>query len=678
MTNLPESSESHTQERKSLNKLQTLLPPDKFIVREETGGDYGADRIVELIVNGREVSNYRFQAQCKSARQLEPNEDGTHSYSVPIKTVKYLINQPNSILFLHLQDVDVMKWVWVEEVWREANARGINLDETIQEEITCRFSRELNNESIVQIYQKILERGQILRRTSELIALSSPDSPPEILINLAKGTVVDLSQLADLLRKYGFFLINSGQLNLLEQIISQLPNSLREDIEISYVISYAKLLLGKNWEALSWLPKGAKEENAPLAFRQIGVIIGATAEHAIGMKTRQQYEEAVEEARRMDSGSIMSIQIELQTVRSISMFQLLNRQGEWLTKFREVADKLRKHPGATPAIKALADIYEWELEGIAASVKALEEITRAEMSRKMNFTSIEQKAAIVQNQLTILKEWLEKEKDLRQSLDTSNLDLIHGLIPFTRASILFQFIHTFRSIAKEFDVKQYFSDKMLVQLAEDLEKTAQFMEHLKYFDLAVRCHLVRAEILALAGNLEDSKTAGKAAYQLASEIGAERFRKDAEEAIEGRTLIQTFISHTQELQGMDQDLLVAEMPIEGIKQFAVDVVESLAISKERLPVVQRSVEAMLAGARVRRDFCRHLKLQEDLTHTRDPRTLFAKDPNRVCMCDLFGYKSKIELPEWESVINAFKKAYCSGCDKREPLVPEKTPTAPHS
>jgi hypothetical protein len=44
--NLPISAESHDQERLSVLKFELIVPADKFIVRGETGGDYGVDRIL--------------------------------------------------------------------------------------------------------------------------------------------------------------------------------------------------------------------------------------------------------------------------------------------------------------------------------------------------------------------------------------------------------------------------------------------------------------------------------------------------------------------------------------------------------------------------------------------------------------------------------------------------------
>lgn len=44
------------------------------------------------------------------------------------------------------------------------------------------------------------------------------------------------------------------------------------------------------------------------------------------------------------------------------------------------------------------------------------------------------------------------------------------------------------------------------------------------------------------------------------------------------------------------------------------------------------------------------------------------DPNRHCFCSKYKYESAIGVPDWKSVINAFKQTYCTGCAGREPKI----------
>lgn len=105
--NLPISAESRDQERLSVLKFELIVPADKFIVRGETGGDYGVDRILELKTNAKFLTNYESSIQLKSVQESKRNQDGSFSYPVSIDTLNYLMNQPNSIFAIYLVDEDV-------------------------------------------------------------------------------------------------------------------------------------------------------------------------------------------------------------------------------------------------------------------------------------------------------------------------------------------------------------------------------------------------------------------------------------------------------------------------------------------------------------------------------------------------------------------------------------------
>jgi hypothetical protein len=84
------------------------------------------------------------------------------------------------------------------------------------------------------------------------------------------------------------------------------------------------------------------------------------------------------------------------------------------------------------------------------------------------------------------------------------------------------------------------------------------------------------------------------------------------------------------------ELLVQTLDV--IARFTLD---SLGLPAYRLPVLERDAEACRQIARERVDFCRHVNLVQDLSHTRSPSTCYATDPLRACICEKLGHKSKV-------------------------------------
>jgi hypothetical protein len=87
---------------------------------------------------------------------------------------------------------------------------------------------------------------------------------------------------------------------------------------------------------------------------------------------------------------------------------------------------------------------------------------------------------------------------------------------------------------------------------------------------------------------------------------------------------------------------------------------------ERLPVLEREAASLRLIARERVNCCRHLNLIQDLRHTLSPTTCYRADPSRACVCEKHGYRSGIESTDAETVVIAFKRAYCEECPDRDP------------
>lgn len=153
------------QEWTSVRKFKNIMEDGHFIIREEGKSDYGVDLSLEIILDKKYASNYRINIQMKD--KLESikikNKDSTYSYPLPITTLCYLLNSPNSVVVLYLEDINTFVWEWVEYIQKDAKEKGINFFNTINNTYTYRFNKILDNRMKEKLYNEIILKSEQIR-----------------------------------------------------------------------------------------------------------------------------------------------------------------------------------------------------------------------------------------------------------------------------------------------------------------------------------------------------------------------------------------------------------------------------------------------------------------------------------------------------------------------------------
>ena len=160
MGNLPQHHSSHKQEAKSLGKLRELLPNDLFILRSEDGGDYGVDRILE-VVNDGSVTNIRAHVQVKSQKK-ETKSDSVR-FPVPINTINYLLNTIHSLFIIYSVNEDAFYWEWTRQIALSANGKQIDLESINQKTFSYTFQKMLDLSAFEDIHKKLISDNQLLK-----------------------------------------------------------------------------------------------------------------------------------------------------------------------------------------------------------------------------------------------------------------------------------------------------------------------------------------------------------------------------------------------------------------------------------------------------------------------------------------------------------------------------------
>lgn len=155
MSQLPKVHSTHTQEKNSYQALENILPKDLFIVREEVGGDYGVDRIIEVIQDGY-ASNLRSHIQVKSIKNSFSND--VIKFPVPVKTINYLRNSVASIFFVYSEANDCLYWQWANKIYDDISSNNKLENQTF----TYTFKQKLTSQSILEIHDALINYSGII------------------------------------------------------------------------------------------------------------------------------------------------------------------------------------------------------------------------------------------------------------------------------------------------------------------------------------------------------------------------------------------------------------------------------------------------------------------------------------------------------------------------------------
>jgi hypothetical protein len=87
------------------------------------------------------------------------------------------------------------------------------------------------------------------------------------------------------------------------------------------------------------------------------------------------------------------------------------------------------------------------------------------------------------------------------------------------------------------------------------------------------------------------------------------------------------------------------------------------IDKIRVAVTS-DVEDMIASAKQRTEWCRHIQIIQDLRHTQKIETMYKDIPDKWIICKELGHQSQIPGKSFLEMWYLFKGNYCLGCKNR--------------
>jgi len=661
---LPEADRNAELQRRSIAALMAALPTDKFVFRDERVEDAGVDGSLELLVNSR-FTNLRSQVQIKSTASAEENQDGSISLQVRASNLNYLIGGQSPLYVLYVAPLNELRFAWARDERRRLDRTSPQWTE--QETVTIRFAQRITSETLDDIHERIRQEGQLSRRIHDMLGRASATEHVTTSINAQTLENTDPEEVYQMLLTSGITIVSAGYGTQVRHLAGLLNSAQAREPRIQVVRAYAEYALGRYQTALGYVAEASlRRAQLSAEDQQLATYIRDACEYQIGKLSVEEY------SRRLDaqidnlaggtnaSYVLSSIRYELYTERDPV------RCAELLERVRSVVSEILASNDFESEFKLHARIILLQMEGGQSAHEALDEIHQLRLRQVLG------RDVDLQGMLRAQRDrwdiWERAVEDALRDAMATNSPLIIADALAMRASIRMVYLLNARLFNPVLDIQIEFPEEVFQPPISDAEQAIRIYAQADQMEGELRAKITLADLLVLAGQEARAHEIAHEVLPMAQAMNYSGIEQRAQEHISGQSLLHRSVAAADEAPTRDSDFSLAEYPRELIRKTARDTLRALDLPDNRLPILEREIESYSDIARERLHWCQHIDLIQDIRHTRDQSTHYARDPERLCMCQIFGYKSAVGSTDWKALITAFKRAYCTGCPAREPKI----------
>lgn len=658
MHKLPVSGDTHDQERRSIRAFLSILPDNLFIFRSEDGGDYGADKILELKILERYVSNFRVYFQIKSIEDSKRNKDGTFSYAISISTLNYLANQPNSLFLIYLENEKKFVWDWVFNIIRFANEKGLNLNDTEQESLTYRFLKVLDRESFESIFERAMKTSIITRDICNLV--SSSDVPTKTLtafIDTESAKVTSPEENIRNLKKYGISLANDGRYDLIEKLLQSLPASSKNDPDLATVVAYIKFNNGAIYDAFSWLPRGYIKENISDDYKDLAMLIELNLNYLLGIILYEQYLDHLESLEQNNPDSVIILQQKLFKTRDylIRADETLQKEYvNYMEEYRNTVEKLLTLTAEKTVLELIVKIVDWEVEGYLLLRKLNKHfylISGRELIGKS--LTLDKRLALARETVEEHTQWFKRFQSLYKEIKA---DQQKALSIISYANLQMQFISVLGAMN---DSDSDDPRKILEGIKDNLIWGLDVLGKNGYIQEYLRGCISLANCLHGLGEKEEAVLLVQKTKKQAETYGLQKIIQAAESFLSGEIIFDIKL-----LLDKVQPTLIG-LSEEELHKYARQTAQMMELPEDRLPNLVIDYKWLQLDELVRVDFCEYLHTLQDLRHSSSLETAYSINPDRKFKCVYYGYESPYPGTDRDRLLQRFKSDYCLGCSMKK-------------
>ena len=202
------------------------------------------------------------------------------------------------------------------------------------------------------------------------------------------------------------------------------------------------------------------------------------------------------------------------------------------------------------------------------------------------------------------------------------------------------------------------------QILAEFDKCAQIFS--KYHSLAALAEALcdAADIYDVLGDAGNRDRLAQEAFKIATDSGFLDAKERAQDLLQNR---KTFSSTFKNASASMDDQGLANMSEEEktalINVFLRAFSDSTDTDKMR-EAVTSDVNDMIAGAKKRLEWCRHVEIIQDLRHTRSLETMYKKTPQKRIVCRELMFQSPNPGYSFDELWPMFEGVYCLGCTSR--------------
>lgn len=672
---LPIADRNSELQQLSIKAFNTALPIDKFTFRHEPIDDAGVDGSLELKINGKST-NLRAQIQLKGTDSEETNQDASISLQVATTNLNYLLNGHSPLYILYVAPRNELYFSWARD---ESKRIGeINPTWRQQQSVTIRFKNLLNDEAIKEIHQRIRDEAQMQRQIYDILNSASNIENAIIGINPETLEVTDSESAKVILLTSGRLIVTAGYPEKIRSLSKLLDEESEKLPLILLIKAYAEEMLGKYQNAYALLSEVLlNRDSLKDDDKQFLDFLRKNCEYLTGRITLEEFSTFLNNYKDELSGHIaQSFRINQLRYRILTTVDPYQRP-EVVSELTKLIQQILSDSSSSNVFKLYAESVWIEVEGLEIATGSFRDLAANDIRISQGFTSnISEIARKYDERLRI---WLVvRARAIREAERLNHRSLLASL-KFSSAFITYHQLTSNYSLALllHVPIELFFEDiykadvEMSVKTAlELLYEAIELFQQIDNMEGEIRARLLIADFYEFTGKVSEAQEIAKNVLPKADALGYIRQVEHAKEHIAGNGLKARLNSSRKESTPAERELENANWTDEKVHFLVAQMVRIYGLPDDRYPVMEREYFSIRDIAKEKLNWCRYIELWQDKRHFLSRNTLFEKDPNRLCVCNLHHYQSIIHNPDWKIIIPAFKKTYCEKCLDRNPLQSE--------
>jgi hypothetical protein len=651
LSNLPKSDSNDELEDISFAAFDSLLPKDKFQLRDERFKDKGVDASIEAKTNGLST-NFRAQIQLKGTRNIETKKDGSVAFSVKTSNLNYLLNYPISLYILYIEPRNEFRFVWASDELKrltQENPEWVN-----QTEITLNFKEVLDSEKLDQIHDLIIRQGAFGRSINNNLLLSNAASVV-LEIDSSSLEVNDSNKIKELLIENGLAYIGYGYAETVLDKIGLLNSADKELPEIQVLAAHAEYDLGRYPVAKSILARlRFQTKSIPDKDFLMASYLELCCDYQTGRIDIQKYTDELKELAQSETPKNFPLKLRLCYLKQAILVEKdVAQRRKLLEEFRGEIEKY------TPenSIKEV-DLHNWlqllEAEGQQISLEFSYEANRIILKDALGFSS--NVIEFYKAHSNKLVDWDKRLLELKQK--TKREALIADILTL-RASILIFWVSAQKIMSKYLQM-EFENAGLFKEIKANLANAIAVYSKRKLIEFELKAKNLLADVLNFEKKFAEANAITSNVSKLANDFDYANVKYLAD-----NPFAKSIISNI-ERDVKDRDESYINLNDETVHLYAKQRLEALNLPESRLSNVENSIFASRYIVNERLKWCQFIELLADERHKADLLTYFSIDPARVARCRIHPFMSNSANSDWRIVINDFKKTYCENCPDRNP------------